>query len=212
MAAAFIAPAFPAMSRITERDIHRIDGVPVDQTEASLDPRSPVRDARISRCVAAGSRHRVAHIGLPDLEAGGDHLKQRIGALLKDGFRHIAFDATRQAHLDRIPSAARFDFPNILPVGSTGLASSLALTLPEPERDKRPQFQKSADSTLFVCGSATEVLRIQASNLASRHAMPHDILDASALCRNTPLHGMQSRIDGLASQWKKGLVISISAF
>ena len=93
-AASFITPAFPEMGRTTLEDTHRIHGLPLDQTEISKDPVTPVTDSSLTRIVALQSRFPVGHVGLAFLENNHHRLIAEIERQLKSGVRHIVFDAT----------------------------------------------------------------------------------------------------------------------
>ena len=135
--ASFITPAFPEMGRTTLEDTHRIHGIPLDQTEIAHDPATPVTESKLTRIVAAQSRYRVGHIGLEFLEDVRQRLNAEIERQLRSGVRHLVFDVTNRVHLDRIARAFFSLNRKILPVGSAGLAGSIAnLLTPRPPWDR----------------------------------------------------------------------------
>ncbi len=153
MEASFIAPAFPDMGRTTVDDIHRVDGVPVAQTEIARDPVTPVRDARLSHNVRRQARLPVAHVGLPLLEAPWKKLADHVAALLAQGARHLVFDAAERRHLDSVARLLRSLRRRILPVGSAGLAASIAGRTAAGEAPP-PAVDRLTGPALVVCGSA----------------------------------------------------------
>ena len=165
--ASFITPAFPEMGRTTLADTHRIHGTPLDQTEISQDPVTPVTESRLTRILAEQSRYPVGHIGLDLLENNKNRLIQEIERLLHSGVRHIAFDATNRAHLDRIAQLIFSLGRTILPVGSAGLAGSIAnlLTL-KPGSDGPVRAGASESFNLLVCGTTSAVTGQQIDKLA----------------------------------------------
>ena len=118
--ASFITPAFPEMGRTTLEDIHKIHGIPLDQTEISQDPVTPMTESSLTRIVALQSRYPVGHVGLAFLENSNHRLIIEIERQLQSGVRHIVFDATNRAHLDRIAQLFFSLERKILPVGSAG--------------------------------------------------------------------------------------------
>ncbi|MCB2215157.1 four-carbon acid sugar kinase family protein [Desulfofustis glycolicus] len=170
--ASFVAPAYPAQGRTTVDDVHRLHGVPVADTEIGRDPLGPVRESRLSILLAGQSRLTVGRIGLDQLDTSADRLSARVQALIDSGCHHLVFDAKTTGHLDSIARLARRYGSTILPVGSAGLAASLARIMAAehaaPPRAHRPMVKR----WLFVCGSASAVLARQANRLAAATGWP----------------------------------------
>jgi len=169
--ASFITPAFPEMGRTTQQDIHRVHGIPVDQTEISQDPVTPVTVASLTRLVAMQSRYPIGHVSLDFLENNDHRLIKEIERLLLSGVRHIVFDAVNRGHLDRI-ARILFSFERkILPVGSAGLAGSMAKLLTvKPASDELVKKSAPEGFNLLVCGSTSIVTRQQIEKLLESHA------------------------------------------
>jgi uncharacterized protein YgbK (DUF1537 family) len=171
----FIAPAFPDMGRVTIHDVHMLHGRPVAETELSRDPVTPVRESRLSRVVASQSRYAVGHVDLQFLEGESDAMVAEVNRLVASGARHLAFDAQRQADLERIARLALESPNNILLVGSAGLARGLMSHFPERHalrRDEGPHFSRGYH--LLVCGTVAEPTRLQISALLE--AYPYRVI------------------------------------
>lgn len=185
MEASFIAPAFPAMGRTTEADVHKVDGLPVAETGMRHDPRAPVMESRLSRIVCAQSRYRIGHVGLAMLGADEYLLRHLIRGLIDGGCRHLVFDAVRQSHLDRIARIAVSDFPNVLITGSAGLAAGLTKAISfkkaSPKPSKSAFHHGKTERVLFVCGSSSDVLDEQVKKLVHDHGVPQRIYPPSRL-------------------------------
>jgi uncharacterized protein YgbK (DUF1537 family) len=167
----FIAPAFPEMGRTTIEDIHRIHGIPLNQTEISQDPVTPVTESRLSRIMAAQSRYPVAHVALPFLEGDQIGMREEIEHQFRRGVRHLVFDATCRAHLDCIAQMTFSLQHKILPVGSAGLAGSIADLLPlKPASDGRVKGSAPRGFNLLVCGSTSDVTGRQIRKLLENHS------------------------------------------
>lgn len=178
----FIAPAFPEMGRTTVKDIHRIHGVPVGQTEMSRDPVAPVIESRLSQLVAQQSRYRVGHVTLDLLQGDESWLQKEIMRLADRGVRHMVFDSTSPNHLDRVSRLLLCSDRRILPVGSAGLAAGLGRLLP-----RKPHAKKYAHRTLvngnylLVSGTASDVTKRQLEVLMQTYPYAEIVLEAGLL-------------------------------
>ena len=117
----FVAPAIPDIGRITKNGIQYDRGVPINETDYAYDPVSPVRGANI--------RDVICQTGKVDCSV---------------------FDAEDEEELKKIVQMG-LDRPDIIFVGSIGLADALADRLEETvfERSGIPHAKR----TLIVCGS-----------------------------------------------------------
>lgn len=184
-AASFVAPAYPAQGRTTINDVHNLHGVPIADTEIGRDPLAPVRQSHLSLLLADQSRLTIGRIGIEQLGEPADQLLARIESLIGRGCRHLVFDAEMTGHLDIIAHLASHLGSTILPVGSAGLARSLAHIMaagqPQPPHAPRPLAKR----WLFVCGSASPVLARQASRLAAATGWPLMTLTPAELIAGT---------------------------
>ncbi len=208
--ASFVSPALPEQGRTTVNDCHRINGIPVHETEIGRDPLCPVNESRLSLLLATQSQMSIGHIHLNYLEAGLEPLFQQVNKLLLEGCRHIVFDAQETKHLDAITTLALTRFKDILLVGSAGLAQSLARSMtPKPAPEKitaRPQLKK----WLFVCGSASRILAEQADMLARSTDWPRIMVDPNLLTADITSAQHRLLLTRLKTSWRAGsLIISI---
>lgn len=178
-AASFITPAFPEMGRTTLEGTHRIHGIPLDQTEISQDPVTPVTKSSLTRIVAMQSRYPVGHVGLAFLESSNHRLIEEIERQLLDGVRHIVFDATNRFHLDRIARSISALESKILPVGSAGLAGSIAkLLTSKPASDEPAKIIAPGGFNLLVSGTTSAVTIKQIDELLENHS--YELIQLSA--------------------------------
>ncbi len=210
-AASFITPAFPEMGRTTLEDIHRIHGLPLDQTEISQDPVTPLTESSLSRIVALQSRHPVGHVGLAFLENNHHRLIAEIKRQLKNGVRHIAFDATNRLHLDRI---ARLIFElegKILPVGSAGLAGSIAKLLTAKPAPLEPaKMMPPGRFNLLVCGTTSAVTGQQIEKLLQRFSYEVIELNPAVLAdRNCKNEFSETVYSARSSLTRKNVILTI---
>ena len=179
--ATFISPALPAQGRTVLHDVHYLRGVPLAETEMARDPVSPVTESRVSVHLGRQSRYPVARVDLDLLEGSSGELVESVRKLIRQGAKHIVFDAAGQRHLDGVTDLAVSHFPGSLLVGSAGLASSLSgLLFPDRPGTGTPPHP-AGNRILLVCGSASEVLGAQVEELARSVGCPSYALEASQL-------------------------------
>ena len=181
----FIVPAFPEQGRTTVGGIHRIHGVPVAETEMGNGPVSAVTESCLPKWIGGQVQWTVAHIGLETIDAGSKTIADEIERRLARGARHFTFDAVHAVHLDRIVDLAQSRFRKALLCGSAGLAQSWVRRLTpwgDPETAGATVKCLRIDGRfLFVCGSASEILRRQVVELVRRAPVAAEVLDPLAL-------------------------------
>ena len=121
--------------------------------------------------MAMQSRYPVGHVGLAFLENSNHGLMAEIERQVQSGVRHIVFDATNRAHLDRIAQSI-FSFEGkILPVGSAGLAGSIAkLLTSKPASDEPAKIIAPGGFNLLVCGTTSTVTAQQIDELLENYS------------------------------------------
>lgn len=189
-AACFVAPALPVQGRTTESDIHRVHGIPVAETESAKDPLCPVSESRLSVHLQDQSELKVGHVTLATTEREGTFAVEKVKGLLAEGCRHISFDAIDDRHLDRIAELGMniSKEMKILFCGSAALAASLTRLInpgsfprgSEMSGGKEGIRQKTA-KWLMVCGSASDIARLQIDRLVQSTGWEHRVLGCELL-------------------------------
>ena len=179
---AVIAPAFPRMGRTTRNGIHQIDGIPVDRTEMSRDPKTPVTESDLLRILSAQSRRRAHLVSEQEL----DRLKEKGSEWKRRGVELLVFDAERDEHLGKIARSVAQSGFRVLWVGSAGLAGWLpeALSLTGKSSisatgQRAPQ--RRADRVLVVAGSLSSVTKRQIVRLVETSEVQPLVLDVPAI-------------------------------
>jgi uncharacterized protein YgbK (DUF1537 family) len=171
----FLAPAFPEMGRVTVHDVHLIHDTLVAETELARDPVTPVRESRLSRLIAGQTQYRVGQVDVQFLEDDDEAMAEEIARLVKAGVRHVAFDATSRAHLEKISRFALKKPKEILLVGSAGLAGSLSAHFERQNAIKEEEVPSFGGlHHLLVSGTTSEHTRLQLSTLAETY--PYHVL------------------------------------
>lgn len=153
---AVVAPAFPAAGRTTADGVQLVHGVPVHETEARKDPRTPVTEGHIPT-VLRDSFASVVSIDLEDLADPA-----RVRRALEENECVVA-DAGRDADLEALVRAVP-DPSAVLWAGSAGLAGALGHVYPGPGVEG-PVTSGTANRVLVVIGSMSGVARKQLRRL-----------------------------------------------
>lgn len=167
---ALIAPAAPALGRITRDGQVWVNGTLVTDSEFASDPKTPVRSASVSVCLAAQTVLPQASLSLAQIRHGD--LSATLQQLATQGTRLVILDAEHPEDLDRIVSAAAQLAEKPLLVGSAGLSDALArhLTLSAPCR-----------ALLAVVGSMSEIAQLQIHAASQRADVTVLAVDIDAL-------------------------------
>lgn len=110
------APAYPDSKRTTIEGIHKINGVPISETEIAKDPKKPVKVDNINLLLKQGFDEEVNHIYLRDLRSSRVDLSKG---------RIYTFDAETNEDLMLISKKVIDCNKRVLWVGSAGLADSI---------------------------------------------------------------------------------------
>lgn len=209
--AGLVAPALPSQGRITLHDLHRVNGIPVAESEVSRDPLSPVRLSRLSELLASQSRFAVGHVDVELIEKGAAELSRRISSLLADGCRQIAFDAVCGEHLAAIAAVALDAFRDCLPVGSAGLAEALARAMADEKGTWAPSPMAAVAKPLFICGSASAKLAAQREELSHIPGVQSLLLEPADLATDGMKATIKAAAADISSRWREGgMVLAVN--
>ncbi len=158
---AVVAPAFPSAGRTTVYGVQLVRGVPVHETEAKNDPRTPVREGHIPTLLATAFPS-VRTLGVEDL-ADPTTVRRVLGDA-----RCVVADAARDEDLEALVRAVP-DPSEVLWAGSAGLALALGTVYPGPQVGKPTAALAPVRTVLVVVGSLSEVARGQLRSLAEEY-------------------------------------------
>jgi D-threonate/D-erythronate kinase len=154
---AIVAPAFPAAGRTTVEGVQLVRGVPVHETEAKDDPRTPVREGHLPTLLAAAF-FSVELLGVRDLTD-----PSTVRRALEDAVCVVA-DAAREEDLEALVRAVPDPY-GVLWAGSAGLAVTLGRVYPGPSAGEPISAPAPARRVLVVVGSLSGVARKQLRSL-----------------------------------------------
>jgi len=165
--AALVAPALPAQGRTTIGGIHQVYGIPLAETQFARDPLTPVTCSSVTQVLAHQSRYEIGRVAV---DAYGDpgRLQDAVRRERERGCRLIVCDAAEQAHLDQVAALVVRDAEYLLPVGSAGLAASLAGRLAS-DRTVEPVPAPGPERLLIVCGTGAQATREQLDVLLDKY-------------------------------------------
>ena len=184
---ALCAPAHPAADRHTIGGTQLLRGQRLEETEVARDTRTPMRTSDIAVIIKAQADLEVVAIPMAIVTGTPDELVSAIRSAVDGGADVIVADATTEAHLDRVATAAvaAADGTDVVWVTSDPGPASVALARAiglEPTSRTAP--------ILAVSASATEITRIQLRQLAN---------DRGAQLHRTPTDGLTAVPDADAT-------------
>lgn len=141
------APAYPDSNRSTVGAIHKVNGIPITETEIAKDPKKPVKEDNINILLKNEFDEEVNHIYLEDIREGKIHLTEG---------RIYTFDVETNEDLISIVKKVMTYNKKVLWVGSAGLADSLL------------KVKVSTKPALAVVGSVSEVSKNQLHNAVQK--------------------------------------------
>ncbi len=132
--AALIAPAFPKQGRQTIDGVHRVQGLPLAETEYARTSARFRTSSRLSEIFTDACHPSPIHLPLPVIERGGETVATWLQERLAAQCRLITADAADESHFDTLTHAVLSLKRRPLLVGSAGWAERLALAWGQWER------------------------------------------------------------------------------
>lgn len=164
---ACVAPAFPAMGRITVGGNQLLHGKPIEATEMASDILAPVHDSHVPTLLSAQSRRKIVHIPLQCVREGMDKLVACIRDAASRGFEILVIDSVTQTDLTEVARAvAETHMPAVM-CGSAGLAHALPQMLGFAKKHSKA-VSSSERTVVVVSGSRSQVTRRQIEYLKER--------------------------------------------
>ncbi|HLG50812.1 MAG TPA: four-carbon acid sugar kinase family protein [Chloroflexota bacterium] len=149
---ALVCPAFPAVGRTVRDGRILIHGVSLDRTEFADDPLWPAATASIADLLRAQTDAATACLPLAVIRQGCDAVRAWLARVRQSGVRVVIADAETDADLQCLAALASAAGPDLLLVGSAGLAAWLM-----PDRDRtavpRSPITLAAGPILIVAGT-----------------------------------------------------------
>jgi len=189
---AIVAPAYPKNGRTTLQGIHYVQGKPVSETEASFDPRTPVRCSHLPTLFAERCTLENALIHLDRIRGESDTLRDLIREKVKEGVRILIFDAEIERDLETLSYAVLESGYAPLWVGSAGLAEALPEAYGWTPRCRPSYPDPLPKPVLVMLGSMSEVATQQGETFARWAGIEPLTLNPEALLHGSPLSPVTS--------------------
>ena len=110
------APALPDLNRTTEGGVHKLNGVPITETEIAKDPKKPVTEDNIQKILQSVYEEPVAYVDLDTI---------RSGAIDLSGARVFTFDSVLNSDLQAVIRAAKATGRKTLYIGTAAMADNI---------------------------------------------------------------------------------------
>jgi uncharacterized protein YgbK (DUF1537 family) len=161
-----IAPGFPRNGRQVIDGYHYLNGVPLHQSEAANDPKTPVTESFLPRLLAQQTDRPIAFVTYAEIRRGFDEVKRKLDQFKSYGIPYLIFDSEDESDLESIIRIVQATEYRVVWSGSAGLVSYMPLhgdankiaPIKAMERDK------DSDRTapvLLAIGSASSESRKQ---------------------------------------------------
>ncbi len=144
---AIVVPTFPSSGRTVVGGYLLVNGALLHKTDIAIDPKCPVKVAKVSTIVRQQSKYNITNIYSEDMMNGKHHLADIIKEKISSGNRIIIFDAVTQEDLDLIADAVMTSKQKVLAVDSGAFTAALA------RKAIKPKNQTAKSHVLVVIGS-----------------------------------------------------------
>lgn len=159
---AIVVPAFPASERITVGGYLLVNSVPLEKTDVSKDPKTPVHHTYVPNIIKGQTKYSVGFIPLSKTLKSSDIVKEAILGERDKGSRVIVIDATTNEEIALIAKAVKDTKLKVIAVDPGPFTAALTKELiVEP---KKVPGQK----VMLVVGSVTNTTRKQLDELRLR--------------------------------------------
>ncbi len=147
-----LVPAFPSNGRLTKNGMVYVNGKLLEETEASTDPLSPVRDSYIPRIISTQTDKTIALVNFEIVRAGKQVFESKLSQLIKNKIEIIVIDALDDMDLDIVASVTAPLKDRVMFSGSPGFAGFLSNYLNTGNQRK---------INIVIAGSVSNVTRDQ---------------------------------------------------
>lgn len=169
---AIVVPCMPEGGRININGHLHVNGLPLDQTSAAQDPKTPVFTSDIKEIFSIQSKYVISSIYLNDIRKGREHIVKKMCGLVSRGSRIIIFDAENSSDISIIADAA--------------VESGLKFVAVDPGTFTAALFKKytGEGKALIVVGSVNSVTRRQLGELFRHEEIYTQYLSVDKITEN----------------------------
>ena len=164
-----VCPAFPGTGRtIYQGHLFVFDQL-LNESGMQNHPLTPMSDADLRRWLSRQTTAEVAHVALPDVQAGGEQLENALNDVARNGRLFCVVDAVLDSDLEKIGEAIK---DHALITGGSGIAVALPRNM---HRKGLSSAAHSAQQTFsgksaILAGSCSATTRAQVEHHANKFA------------------------------------------
>lgn len=163
---AVVAPALPALNRVTKQGVHYWNGVKIADTEMGRDPKTPVTESNLVKLLSGQSRRKAGLIDLAVVRGSREAFRAHVFRLMEEGCGLFVCDAETPDDLAQITDGFSGWAAPLLWAGSAGLAEQL---VPNQEVKTKPDdVLKPEGPVLLVCGSRSALTKTQVQQVKQK--------------------------------------------
>lgn len=163
---AVVAPALPALNRVTKQGVHYWNGVKIADTEMGRDPKTPVTESDLIKLLSGQSRRKAGLIDLAVVRGSKEAFRAHVFRLMEEGCGLFVCDAETPGDLAQITDGFSDWAAPLLWAGSAGLAEQL---VPNQEVKTKPdEVLKPEGPVLLVCGSRSALTKTQVQQVKQK--------------------------------------------
>lgn len=156
-----LAPGLPSQGRVVKGGIHYLHGIPLAETEAAKDPKTPVKHSDIKQLVSSQSKHQVQHLTVEEIRSGYEKRVEQLLTAVSAGAKIITADSEDDDDLRLLSEAAVATKLNVIYAGSAGLMEYLPTAHGLEQKVISPSLDLMEETVLLVVGSVSPVGRKQ---------------------------------------------------
>ena len=188
--AAIIAPAYIEENRTTIGGYQLLNGIPIERTQAALDPKAPISESYIPNILKKDINPQlfelISSINFDKVAKGAGPISLKIKELIQKGKKIIVADAMSNVDLEQISLAINKSGFDILATGSAGLAKAINKIQNNDNLYKKPQHIKNCPNhpRLIISGSATQLAKKQIQKMVDEKSCMCVNLEAEDIIEN----------------------------
>jgi uncharacterized protein YgbK (DUF1537 family) len=193
---AVVAPAFPAMGRVTSGGRVMVGNLPLEETP--LWARDHSYGSAHLPSIMGEAELATEVIGLDVIRSGAAAVGPRMKDARNRGLAAVVCDCVTEADLDVVAAASLSLAEEVVWVGSGGLAAALA-SVESPSISSHPQLPRHSGGVLVVVGSLAESSRAQARLLVGDGMVEHVVVAPATLFAGCHDPAWSSALDRLSN-------------
>lgn len=209
---ALVVPVWPSKKRVCVGGHLLLDMVPLEKTEITQDPKTPVHSTYVPEIIQKGSKYHVGLVPLKDVLKGEASVKKSINDQREKGKRIIVIDATDKEDIKTIANASeKLSFKTVSV--DPGPFSYMKIRKHLNDVKQRKQFpkKKPKGKALAVVGSVTRSTRSQIKKFEEETSSEFIQLNTKALLSKKPLKKEIDRVTGKVNEYlKNNFVVGIA--